>query len=67
MPTADPCQKEACNIQSCLQKNNYQEEKCAAQLRAMLDCCRKYFDQSNACGGFKKEVEEDLKKNPVKK
>ena len=29
----DPCQKRACELQECLQKNNYQEEKCADAIK----------------------------------
>ncbi|KAJ9063920.1 Cx9C motif-containing protein 4, mitochondrial [Entomophthora muscae] len=39
-----PCQKEACSIQSCLQKNGYQESKCFRELQRLKECCIKVHD-----------------------
>lgn len=55
----DPCMKLACAIQTCLQKNNYQEEKCQAQLQNLLDCCRKNLKNSPVCEGYKNDLEKD--------
>jgi hypothetical protein len=59
---SDPCKKFACAIQSCLEKNNYQEEKCKKQLENLLDCCRKNLENSFVCEGYKKELEIEKKK-----
>ncbi|KAI8071383.1 hypothetical protein BC940DRAFT_294334 [Gongronella butleri] len=39
MPQAPPCQKFACAIQDCLERNKYQEDKCRKQLDALKACC----------------------------
>ena len=36
----DPCQRQACAIQDCLKKNNYQEEKCQNIIQLMIECCK---------------------------
>ncbi|KAI8379360.1 uncharacterized protein BYT42DRAFT_568512 [Radiomyces spectabilis] len=56
MPETPPCQKYACDIQDCLQKNNYQESKCEAQLVALRKCCEELLDNngSSVCCPVKK-------------
>ena len=50
----DPCQRQACAIQDCLKKNNYQEEKCQDIIQLMMDCCNTVAkDSSNICKGMK--------------
>lgn len=61
----DPCQKQACAIQYCLQKNKYQEAACLREIQALKDCCRKWRKESGCCGGVK--IEEDVVSNPNKK
>ncbi|RKP35786.1 hypothetical protein BJ085DRAFT_15465, partial [Dimargaris cristalligena] len=34
-----PCQKQACDIQACLQKHNYQESHCQQYLEKLRQCC----------------------------
>jgi hypothetical protein len=34
------CKKQACAIQFCLQRRNYQESRCADVIRGYYDCCR---------------------------
>ena len=36
----DPCQRQACAIQDCLKKHQFQEEKCQEVLQQMLECCK---------------------------
>ena len=49
----DPCQRQACAIQECLKKNNYQEEKCQVIIQLMLDCCNTIGkDSSDICKGM---------------
>lgn len=53
---ADPCQKFACDIQTCLAKNNYQEAKCAYELRKLVECCTKWKGESfKVCQGIEYE------------
>lgn len=51
----DPCQKQACAIQYCLQRNSYQESKCQVELLALKDCCKKWSKESGCCTGVKVE------------
>jgi len=37
---ADPCHRLACDIQTCLQQNNYQERRCQVQIDAYNTCVR---------------------------
>uniref|UniRef100_A0A2C9M6M1 Cx9C motif-containing protein 4, mitochondrial n=1 Tax=Biomphalaria glabrata TaxID=6526 RepID=A0A2C9M6M1_BIOGL len=39
MPLQDPCQKFACDLQSCLRVNDYQEWKCQHVIQALYNCC----------------------------
>uniref|UniRef100_A0A8D0HNP7 Cx9C motif-containing protein 4 n=1 Tax=Sphenodon punctatus TaxID=8508 RepID=A0A8D0HNP7_SPHPU len=56
MPQKDPCQKQACEIQKCLQANNYVESRCAAVLEEMRQCCARYpKGRSICCSGFELE------------
>ncbi|XP_045129715.1 cx9C motif-containing protein 4-like isoform X2 [Portunus trituberculatus] len=49
----DPCQRQACAIQECLQKNKYQEAACEAQIAALEECCKKWYKESGCCAGVK--------------
>ncbi|XP_012608048.1 cx9C motif-containing protein 4 isoform X2 [Microcebus murinus] len=61
MPQKDPCQKQACEIQKCLQANNYMESKCQAVMQELRKCCAQYpKGRSLICSGFEKEEEENL-------
>ncbi|XP_014376117.1 cx9C motif-containing protein 4 [Alligator sinensis] len=62
MPQKDPCQKQACEIQKCLQANNYMASKCEAVLHEMRRCCARYpKGRSICCSGFEKEEAEGEK------
>ncbi|XP_035748621.1 cx9C motif-containing protein 4 [Egretta garzetta] len=59
MSQKDPCQKQACEIQKCLQVNNYMESKCETMLQEMRKCCAQYpKGRSICCSGFGKEERE---------
>ncbi|KAF4598977.1 hypothetical protein EYR38_007390 [Pleurotus pulmonarius] len=51
----DPCQPEACDLQSCLGKNTYALEKCDKHLKRLYLCCQNMYRegedkaQSTAC------------------
>ncbi|XP_045644929.1 cx9C motif-containing protein 4 isoform X1 [Ursus americanus] len=68
MPQKDPCQKQACEIQKCLQANNYMESKCQAVIQELRKCCARYpKGRSLVCSGFEKEEEEKLTLKPTSK
>ncbi|KAI9234277.1 MAG: hypothetical protein BYD32DRAFT_423913 [Podila humilis] len=39
-----PCHKQACAIQSCLTKNNYQESRCRDVIEKLQQCCQALID-----------------------
>ncbi|XP_034750786.1 cx9C motif-containing protein 4 [Etheostoma cragini] len=53
MPHKDPCQKQACAIQQCLQANKYVESVCQDVIREMRRCCEAQTGNSVCCSGFK--------------
>ncbi|KAF7666006.1 hypothetical protein LDENG_00122230 [Lucifuga dentata] len=56
MPQKDPCQKEACAIQKCLQAHKYVESMCEDVIRDMRRCCETQAAGSSVCcSGFSKE------------
>ncbi|XP_026875187.1 cx9C motif-containing protein 4 [Electrophorus electricus] len=55
MSQKDPCQKQACAIQKCLQANKYVESRCEEVIRAMRKCCGAHAEmKSVCCSGFLK-------------
>lgn len=42
----DPCKPEACNIQSCLERTRYNEEKCTKFIDKLYLCCKKYYEEN---------------------
>ncbi|XP_059893575.1 cx9C motif-containing protein 4 [Gadus macrocephalus] len=57
MPPKDPCQKQACAIQTCLQANKYVESMCEDVLREMRRCCQSLSADrvSVCCSGFSRD------------
>ncbi|KAF4098218.1 cx9C motif-containing protein 4 [Onychostoma macrolepis] len=56
MPQKDPCQKQACAIQKCLQANKYIESLCEDVIQAMRKCCEVHAGENSVCcSGFAKE------------
>ncbi|KAK1925913.1 hypothetical protein DB88DRAFT_485577 [Papiliotrema laurentii] len=45
------CQQEACAIQSCLSRNNYNEAKCTAYVDSLYKCCRDMYAAAQQPGG----------------
>ncbi|XP_039187291.1 cx9C motif-containing protein 4 [Crotalus tigris] len=65
MAAKDPCKKHACEIQKCLQANNYLESRCEAVFQEMRRCCAQYPKGiSLSCSGFKGEEREREKQVP---
>jgi len=61
MPKRDPCMKQACDIQVCLQGNNYNEDKCKKFFESLTKCCEKFWKNSVVCEG----VPTESKKTPT--
>ncbi|XP_020388889.1 cx9C motif-containing protein 4 isoform X2 [Rhincodon typus] len=57
MSPKDPCQKQACEIQKCLQAHHYQESRCQHVIEEMHKCCKTFAKISVCCSGFLKEEE----------
>ncbi|KZF26322.1 DUF1903-domain-containing protein [Xylona heveae TC161] len=39
------CHPQACAIQDCLSKSNYNEDKCKRQIDALYECCNTFYQQ----------------------
>nr|XP_020465904.1 cx9C motif-containing protein 4 [Monopterus albus] len=63
MPQKDPCQKQACAIQKCLQANKYMESMCEDVIKEMRRCCERHAENSNCCSGFKNSKPTENKTN----
>ncbi|KAH8301893.1 hypothetical protein KR044_000376 [Drosophila immigrans] len=59
-PEKDPCKSFASRIEACLQRNNFQEQKCLQVLEDMRQCCIKWHEESFCCNGI------DLAKEYIK-
>ncbi|KAG1758685.1 DUF1903-domain-containing protein [Suillus occidentalis] len=49
-----PCQAEACSLQTCLSANTYSPEKCDAHLKRLYQCCSKLYQdraENNGANG----------------
>jgi hypothetical protein len=44
------CKSEACKIQDCLSKNDYDVRKCSDEIAKLKKCCEKYQGVSIHCG-----------------
>ncbi|KAK9467978.1 hypothetical protein V1512DRAFT_236281 [Lipomyces arxii] len=42
-PSPKVCHSEACAIQNCLQRFNYNERRCTAAIDALYACCKKMY------------------------
>ncbi|OWT35719.1 hypothetical protein J008_06491 [Cryptococcus neoformans] len=50
MSQSQDCQAEACEIQSCIQRNNYDESKCQSQIFALYKCCLNMYQTTEKEG-----------------
>ncbi|QLQ81358.1 hypothetical protein HG537_0F01190 [Torulaspora globosa] len=39
------CQAEACAIQNCLLRNDYDESKCRTVVQELYRCCQRFYEQ----------------------
>lgn len=46
MKDTSPCKHEACQIQACLRVHNFDDKKCESQIRALYECCRRFYDRN---------------------
>ncbi|WBW74417.1 mitochondrial intermembrane space protein [Schizosaccharomyces osmophilus] len=42
------CQKEACNLQNCIQRNQYNQSKCEEYINSLLKCCNLWYSQNGS-------------------
>lgn len=52
----ESCHKEACAIQTCLQKNNYQESKCQESINQLYQCCEKLLKSGGESASCSKKI-----------
>ncbi|KAI0732498.1 hypothetical protein C8Q72DRAFT_118366 [Fomitopsis betulina] len=50
MTNDSPCQAEACELQTCLNKNTYKPGKCNEHLRKLYQCCQTLYAQTSDRG-----------------
>ncbi|WVR06654.1 hypothetical protein IAU60_003686 [Kwoniella sp. DSM 27419] len=50
MPPAQDCQDEACAIQTCLTRNNYNESVCASYVESLYRCCSEMYARAEKDG-----------------
>ncbi|XXG74207.1 hypothetical protein AAC387_Pa07g2987 [Persea americana] len=48
-PSKEPCKKEACDIQSCLTKNNFIPQRCLKVIELLQTCCERCKYNSTHC------------------
>lgn len=46
LKTDPPCHPRACAIQDCLQRSNYNEEKCRKEVDALYECCNAFYKEN---------------------
>ncbi len=56
MPKRPPCQREACQIQACLEKNGYDSARCEKEIELMRRCCQRIHYKSFICDGYNPEL-----------
>ncbi|CAH2351540.1 cx9C motif-containing protein 4, mitochondrial [[Candida] railenensis] len=68
----EPCKREACIIQDCLNANGYKEAKCAKAIDNLYICCKKFYenngtrtDQTTTCCPKFSLLEKKLKERGI--
>ncbi|CAM8937592.1 unnamed protein product [Rhodiola kirilowii] len=49
-PSKEPCKKQACDIQACLTKNNFNSQRCRRVIELLQSCCEECEYKSTHCG-----------------
>ena len=57
----DPCKKESCDIQRCLNEHNFDDQRCLDTIEMMLKCCRVWREKSICCSGFMLHIQQEEK------
>jgi len=55
MVKKDPCLRYACDIQKCLQGNNYNENACTVTIERLSKCCKRFNYTPLCCEGIPPE------------
>ncbi|PSK55393.1 hypothetical protein C1H76_7814 [Elsinoe australis] len=45
LKTNPPCHARACAIQDCLQKNQYDQDRCKKEVNALYECCNAFYQK----------------------
>ncbi|KAL8160515.1 hypothetical protein V2J09_002052 [Rumex salicifolius] len=48
-PSKEPCKKNACDIQACLSKNNFNSQRCVHFIEKLQACCEQCKYNSTHC------------------
>ncbi|PSS02891.1 Cx9C motif-containing protein [Actinidia chinensis var. chinensis] len=48
----EPCKKNACDIQACLSKNNFDSRKCLKVIELLQSCCEQCNYNSTHCASL---------------
>ncbi|XP_021756381.1 cx9C motif-containing protein 4-like [Chenopodium quinoa] len=51
-PSKEPCKKQACDIQSCLSKNNFNPKNCIDVILKLQKCCENCNYDSTHCASL---------------
>jgi len=74
MVKKDPCLRYACDIQKCLQGNNYNEDACTVAIERLTNCCKRFDFTPLCCEGIPREdttqtedhkTQENTKESPL--
>ncbi|KAG2127218.1 DUF1903-domain-containing protein [Suillus clintonianus] len=55
-----PCQAEACALQSCISANTYSPDKCEAHLKRLYQCCSKLYQDHTEKNDSKRASDANL-------
>ncbi|KAG9444108.1 hypothetical protein H6P81_015448 [Aristolochia fimbriata] len=64
-PSKEPCKKEACDIQACLTKNNFNPQRCLKVIELLQSCCEKCQYNSTHCASLSGLLKTSPKKEKV--
>ncbi|GMH14996.1 hypothetical protein Nepgr_016837 [Nepenthes gracilis] len=51
-PSKEPCKRQACDIQTCLSKNNFNSQKCLHVIEKLDTCCETCKYNSTHCASL---------------
>ena len=52
----DPCLKNACKLQTCLERRGFDDQKCQNEMNFIRECCETWWESSIVCEGFIKDL-----------